>query len=237
MNEFDIRHTIRMTVFMTLVMPLVALKYAFAAEAPCGKQPQGEPSATAWVLSANTEAVCVYTHAAGNSNIHEIKAEATLAASPTSIFSVIADYGRYPEFMPYVKTSEVIKSAEDTSWVFQQLALPFPVSDRYYTIRLVADKHLASPGSYRVDWTLAGPEVPGRTGSGVPLLINTGYWKLQPVDEGKGTHVTYFIHTDPGGALPALVINIANKEAAPSVVKAVRTRVVAHGTNSPDPKQ
>lgn len=41
MNEFDIRHTIRMTVFMTLVMPLVALKYAFAAEAPCGKQPQG----------------------------------------------------------------------------------------------------------------------------------------------------------------------------------------------------
>jgi ribosome-associated toxin RatA of RatAB toxin-antitoxin module len=234
MTKFDIGRTIRLPVSIHLLMSFVASTSVYASDATCSNLPNGEPSATAWVLSANTEAVCVYTHAAENSNIHEIRAEATLAASPAKVFSVIAAYARYPEFMPYVKTSELIQSADDTSWVFQQLALPFPVSNRYYTIRLVADHHLASEGRYRVDWTLAGPEVPGRTGSGVPLLTNTGYWQLQPVDEGKGTHLTYFIHTDPGGALPAWVINIANKESAPSVVKAVRARVAALVANSAD---
>jgi ribosome-associated toxin RatA of RatAB toxin-antitoxin module len=237
MGKDVMRHTIRLTLLIHLLMLLGASTNVLAGESACADRPQGEPSATTWILSANTDAICVYTHAAENSNIHEIRAEATLAASPARVFSVIADYGRYPDFMPYVKTSEVIQSAEDASWVFQQLALPFPVSDRYYTIRLVADKHLAGEGGYRVDWTLAGPEVPGRTGSGVPVLTNTGYWKLQPVDDGKATHVTYFIHTDPGGALPAWVINIANKESAPSVVKAVRARVAALGVNAPDPSQ
>jgi ribosome-associated toxin RatA of RatAB toxin-antitoxin module len=237
MIKFDIRRAILLTLSIQLLLPFVLLNDVYAADAACADRPPGDALATAWVLSASADAICVYTHAAENSNIYEIRAEATLAASPARVFSVIADYGRYPDFMPYVKTSEVIQSAEDASWVFQQLALPFPVSDRYYTIRLVADKHLAGEGRYRVDWTLAGPEVPGRTGSGVPLLTNTGYWKLQPVDDGKATHVSYFIHTDPGGALPAWVTNIANKESAPSVVKAVRARVAALGVHSPDPSQ
>jgi hypothetical protein len=50
---------------------------------------------------------------------------------------------------------------------------------------------------------------------------------LQQLGDSKSTQVTYFVHTDPGGALPAWVINIANKESAPSVVKAVRARVAA----------
>lgn len=229
--------TFLLTVFIQLLTPFVVSKYAQAADAACADRPLGEPLAAVWVLVAHADAVCVYTHEADNANIHDIRVEAILAATPAKVFNVISDYAHYPDFMPYVKTSEVIKVVEDTHWVFQQLALPFPVSDRYYTIRLVADKHLADAGSYRVDWTLAGPDVPERSGNGVRLLTNTGYWHLRSADEGKGTHVTYFIHIDPGGALPAWVINIANKESAPSVVKAVRTRVAALGTASAEPGQ
>jgi ribosome-associated toxin RatA of RatAB toxin-antitoxin module len=215
----------------------VASQWAHAADARCTEQPRGEPPATAWVLAANTDAVCVYTHATETTNIQEIRAETSMAASPARILRVVSDYAHYPDFMPYVKTSEVIKVDAEASWVFQQLALPFPVSDRYYTIRLVADKHLADEGTYRVTWALAGSDVPDRTGQGVRLLTNSGYWHLQQLGDSQSTHVTYFVHTNPGGALPAWVINIANKESAPSVVKAVRARVAAVGADANEPGQ
>jgi hypothetical protein len=215
----------------------VVLQWTHAAEAPCADRPQGEPPAAAWVLSANADGVCVYSHASESSNIQEIRAETSMAASPAKVFGVISDYAHYPDFMPYVKASEVIKVEADSSWVFQQLVLPFPVSDRYYTIRLMADKHLADEGTYRVTWALAGSDVPDRTGQGVRLLTNSGYWHLQRVGDSKSTHVTYFVHTNPGGALPAWVINIANKESAPSVVKAVRARVAALGASSAEQSQ
>jgi hypothetical protein len=233
----SMRRTFGLAVLMQLLAPFVVSKWVQAADAPCADRPHGEPLATAWVLAAHADAICVYTHGAENSNIQEIRAEATMAASPARIFSVISDYAHYPDFMPYVKTSDVIKVAADASWVFQQLVLPFPVSDRYYTIRLVADKHLAGEGTYRVNWALAGSDVPDRTGQGVRLLTNSGYWHLQGVGDGKSTHVTYFVHTNPGGALPAWVINIANKESAPSVVKAVRARVAALAASSAEQSQ
>jgi hypothetical protein len=231
------RRLVCLALLVQVLMPLLALESAHAADAPCADRPAGEPLASAWILSASADAVCVYTHVAEHSNIQEIRAETSMAETPAKIFSVISDYAHYPAFMPYVKTSDVIQVDANTSWVFQQLALPFPVSDRYYTIRLVADMHLADAGSYRVDWDLAGPEVPVRTGNGVRLSTNTGYWNLQWLGEDKGTHVTYFVHTDPGGALPAWVINIANKESAPALVKAVRTRVAAIAANAAAPGQ
>ncbi len=224
-------------VLESLLMLIAVADAVYAGDTPCADRPPGDTSMTTWVLSGSSNAMCVYTHAAENSNIHEIRVDADMTASPSKVFGVIADYAHYPDFMPYVKTSEVIKTVADASWVFQQLALPFPVSDRYYTIRLDADLHLAGEGRYRVDWTLAGSDVPDRIGSGVRLSTNTGYWQLQPLEEGRSTHVTYFIHTNPGGALPTWVINIANKESAPSVVNAVRARVAALGARPSEQSQ
>ncbi len=183
-----------------------------------------------WECSAERDEPRVCSRAVAGVEIREVLVMAVMTAQPTSVYSVIADYARYPQFMPYVEKSEILKTEEDVVVVFQQLDFPWPISDRYYTIRLSADTRCAAQGMYQVRWSLAPDSATLHTGEGEPLRVNTGSWSLRPVDAGQRTEVTYFVHTDPGGALPVWVINLANKVAAPKVIEAVRLRASASET-------
>jgi hypothetical protein len=113
------------------------------------------------------------------------------------------------------------------AWVFQQLDFPFPISNRYYTIKLTAHDPAAAGDLFRVDWHLAEDLPTPRKGEGEPVLTNKGFWKLEALENGRRTHVTYYIHTNPGGALPAWIVNLANNAAVPRVIEAVRQRALA----------
>jgi hypothetical protein len=129
--------------------------------------------------------------------------------------------------MPYVTASTILKAEPQRHWVFQQLAFPFPISDRFYTIVIESDTGGAALGRYRVAWRLAGDAEPRQQGTGEPTRVNNGSWSLQPLGEKEVTQVTYVIHTDPGGALPAFAVNMANTVAVPLVIEKLRARAAS----------
>ena len=61
----------------------------------------------------------------------------------------------------------------------------------------------------------------------VRVKLDTGSWLLEPREGGKKTFVTYYLHTDPGGSLPAWVADKANKSSMPDVMRAVRKQATA----------
>ena len=42
-------------------------------------------------------------------------------------------------------------------------------------------------------------------GEGEPVSGNREFWKLEALVNGRRTHLTYYIYTDPGGALPRVI--------------------------------
>jgi len=220
----------------TPVLLLLMLRFASgptaAQAADCPLRPVFETGANTatqvWSRVSEQGPVCVYTRESSRSNVHDVMATATIAAAPTRVFEVITNYASYPQFMPYVVASEVLRKEAGTQWVFQQLALPLMISDRYYTIRLSTDISFAAQNIYRINWTLAQGGEPVRRGRGEPTLVNDGSWELRPLAGDTGTQVVYFVHTDPGGALPGFIVNMANTIAVPSVIEAVRARVAVN---------
>ena len=119
---------------------------------------------------------------------------------------------------------------------FTILDLPL-VKNRYYTIKLTNE---ADPdgkeGAFRSAWVLSDdpkldpkPSDPSLKGvvdpkyyDCVKTKANKGYWLIEP--SGSGSKVTYYVYTDPGGAVPAWIANKANSIAAPKLAKAVRER-------------
>jgi hypothetical protein len=204
---------------------------ALAQDGTCALRPQTRAVSSSaigkWRLVSEADLICVYTRKSQASGVHEILAVATIAASPAELRGVISDYARYPEFMPYVEASEVLKREGNTAWVFQQLSLPFPISDRYYTIRVVGGPGTASGNGARISWSLARDTESSNRGEGVPMLVNDGFWDLHPLEGGAATRVTYFIHTNPGGSLPSFAVNMANTVAVPRVMESLRARVLA----------
>src|SRR5438128_2378798 len=55
------------------------------------------------------------------SAIREVVAKAVIEAPSARVFTIISDYPHYPQFMPYVTESEVVKHEGEELWVFQQL--------------------------------------------------------------------------------------------------------------------
>lgn len=48
---------------------------------------------------------------------------------------------------------------------------------------------------------------------------------MRPLEEGTKTDVTYFLRSDPGGLLPAWIIDRVNRIALPDVIHAVEKRM------------
>jgi hypothetical protein len=74
-------------------------------------------------------------------------------------------------------------------------------------------------------WDVARDDLPKKKGQGIEVTINRGGWRLQSANGAEATRVLYYVHTDPGGILPAWAINLANTVAVPKVITGLKERV------------
>ena len=78
--------------------------------------------------------------------------------------------------------------------------------------------------SYEIRWGLSDEES-AQQGKGMQVTLNRGGWRLVSANASQSTKILYYLNTDPGGALPSWVNNMANTIALPKVIEAVRERV------------
>jgi hypothetical protein len=69
----------------------------------------------------------------------------------------------------------------------------------------------------------------------VRVTVNEGSWLLEPLDGGARTRATYRLLTDPGGSVPGFAADLANREALPGVLQAVRRAVLDPRYREPAP--
>jgi hypothetical protein len=65
----------------------------------------------------------------------------------------------------------------------------------------------------------------------IESLFNTGYWLFEPRDQGRKTHVTYYLWTSPVGDILIRILNRANSISLPDLWKAVKRRIKTNKNN------
>lgn len=173
-----------------------------------------------WRQLADDGDICIWSRSTSRSGIKEVAAAGVIDARASQIVDLVLDCPNYPSVFRYVETCKVVKNHDAGAWVFQQLDLPWPATDRYYTIDIKT--FALADGIKEVRWSLVDPSVSGQTGRGVATRINTGKWYLIPAAGGAKTNAVYYLYTHPGGSLPSVLINQANLTALPGVVQDVR---------------
>jgi Polyketide cyclase / dehydrase and lipid transport len=181
-----------------------------------------------WSLESDRDGITVYSRKTENSSIREVLAETTIPAPLGRVLKAIEDYRNYPEFMPYVEESAVLEESEGKTRLFLQLGFPPPISDRFYTIVLQCASDPLEPGALLVFWDVARDDLSRQKGRGIEVTINRGGWRLQSTTGAGTTRVLYYVHTDPGGFLPAWAVNLANTVAVPKVIMGLKKRVLSH---------
>jgi len=181
--------------------------------------------ATSWEPVSRDDGLEVEARARPDSAIRQLRARGVIPALPRVVHAVLAAVERYPEFMPYVKEARVLGVDGPTTSVYQRLAFGLiGLSDRDYVIDITETVETDRQGRtiYGRRWHLGDSRrVPERP-STVRLSVNRGYWRLVSDDAQAGvTRATYCLFTDPGGALPAFIVNQANTVAIRKVFSAV----------------
>ncbi len=177
-----------------------------------------------WISRGVHDGVAVYSRNLEGSPIKEVKAEATIASPPASVWAVIQDVAAYPKIMPYTQEARILEAEAKTVDVYIRLALPI-VKNRDYTVRRTIE-HLPSDGGglYRLSWRAVNdhPKAPPPSPQYLRLTTVSGYYELTPEQGGAATHIVYVVHTDPASPLPGFIVDRANRDAVPKVIKALR---------------
>jgi hypothetical protein len=126
--------------------------------------------------------------------------EGDIAAPLARVVAHLTDFPSLPRWMPRVAELRVIARAADEATVYFRFDLPWPLSDRDWTVHY---RWHAEPQRFLMIWTDANDRGPPPTRA-VRVSPMRGYWDLTATATGL-THARYVFLAELGGALPRSV--------------------------------
>jgi len=180
------------------------------------------PAAAEWEQLSQKLGVLVERRAAPGSSIPEFRATATSPLEPSAIFNALWRHREYPAFIPHLKRLDLLSDTGDERITYEQIAMPL-VRDRDYTVRI---RRRVDPKAQRYEITFTSANEAGPPPDSRYVRVNSihGSWTVQPGSEGKGSIVRYAVRGEPGGAIPAWLASLAQREAIVDLIRAVLGR-------------
>jgi ribosome-associated toxin RatA of RatAB toxin-antitoxin module len=176
-----------------------------------------------WRQAGTHDGVAIETRDVEGSSVHELRATSHVPVPPTAVLATLWRHDEYTRFVPYLTRLDVLRDDGDTRLLYEQLHIPI-VKDRDVVLRVT--RHVDQASGVCDVTTLAVPgEGPPTTDAFVRVQTSAGRWHLEPAADG-GTDVTYTIRTDVGGFVPGWIANVAQREAAPKLVRAMLDRAM-----------
>lgn len=171
----------------------------------------GDAAIPDWTLVRDREGIQVFTREVSGSPLRAVRAVARVKASATQVVALLRDVPERPSWDATCASAEVIgHDANGAEKVYVHSRLPWPVKDRDMVLRA---SWSVDAGSKTISMTAqaisGGVDIrPDR----VRIVEASNVWYIKSLGESESEIVTE-IHLDPGGQLPAWLLNYLSEEA------------------------
>ncbi len=161
---------------------------------------------SSWELTTSKDDLEVYTRTNTDCKIKEIRIKTLIKTNLDNLFAVLHNVSGYPDWVYKGIDSKPLEHLdENTFYYYTASNFPFPFSDRDLVVlsKKWYDEATATWHSY----SKAQPDYLPEEGNFVRIQAFESHWKIK--DMGDGTiQIDYEASTDPGGMLPAWIINL-----------------------------
>ncbi len=157
-----------------------------------------------WELKKDASGIKIYVKPVEGSKFKEFRAEMTVTADISGIVATIKDVGKYKEWVEDVKEIELLKSDESNIYYYAESLVPWPLDNRDMVYHLNFVK--VNNTEIQINVTGLRNYIPRKEGI-VRMKKAVGFWKLKTLEKSK-THITYQLHVEPGGTIPAWLANV-----------------------------
>lgn len=179
-----------------------------------------------WEKVAETDdGIAIYMRETPGTTVKEAKASLRIAAPPRIVLDAACDPKSFKKSLKYVVQNRYYWVGDPNVWFTYQL-LDYPVVDmRDYIIRyertLDPDREI-----YRLTWSTSEEKGPPPREDAIRVTLATGGIDIVPKDGGQRSLLKFRLLADPGGSIPAWVINIANRLNLPDIVREIRDAAI-----------
>lgn len=183
------------------------MKHAFVLVALTAFFVSGYSQAYEWKLKKEVDNIQVYFRKSPDSKINELRIETTVEASLSSIVTLMRDVPSFKNWIyKCVESKRLHTPSPHESIYYGEMDFPWPLSNRDFIAHSQVSQNPETKAVIITSKGLPGyvPEKPG--------LIRMPHldvkWEITPIGAGV-VHVAYNLQSDPGGSIPAWLINMA----------------------------
>jgi hypothetical protein len=160
-----------------------------------------------WTLKANKEGIEIYTKTIENSNYKGIRVKCSLPVTLSQMVAVILDVNTAGEWLYSTRSSVLLKQVSPSElYYYSEVGLPWPVSNRDFICHLIATQD-AETKIVTIDGPVVPDYMPEKSGL-VRVRHSYGKWIISPGEHSNTIKVEYTLEADPGGSLPAWLVNL-----------------------------
>lgn len=134
--------------------------------------------------------------------------------------AILADYEKYPEFMPNVTSVKIVEVTSEGTSVNYILGLPLGKIKKY-RLKLWSEKEQTSLKIFwvKVPW----PEID----ESETITDTKGYWLIEPSEREGFLIAKYHVYTDPGH-IPfgfGWIVNMLTRDSLPDIIRSLKNRI------------
>jgi hypothetical protein len=160
-----------------------------------------------WVLKKEGNGVSVYSRGVDSSAVRELRAVTQIKSSLSGIVALLLDRESYPQWVYKCAKSKTLKEITNTESIcYQNVVAPWPIDNRDIVLNVKVKQDNITGIVYLN--SVSNPDFIPNIDSHVRVTVFKASWKLTPLKNGV-VNCEYQLLFDPGGNVPAWMVNIA----------------------------
>ncbi len=177
-----------------IFIPLLMLLSSISIPAQAGPE---------WVLQSEKDGIRIFTRDVEGTRYKNVRGIADIQAPKDQVLRVLTDFDNFHLWNEHITESHKISSPDDTTHlVYTMEDAPWPVQDRYHVSRYtISDSELECLINFE-----SIPDFLEKRSDAIEMKRQKGFWRITSNENG-GCRVEFFMDRNPGGYVPAWLVN------------------------------
>jgi hypothetical protein len=176
-----------------------------------------------WIVRKEKEGIKISTRQSDRSLFNDIKVEMDLPGSIYQLATILMDVDQYTQWSNSLKKSVLIKKEGANKLIYySEINAPWPASNRdlYAVMDITTDSVSQSLKVISVGEKNYRPAIKNL----VRIPYSKGVWEITTVNN-KSIHLNYVLEVDPGGSVPAWIMNLFSTKAPMETFESLKDKM------------
>jgi len=176
-----------------------------------------------WMFKKEKDGITISSRHSDISKFNDLKIEMDLPGTVSQLSSILLDVEKYPQWVYATKSSVAVKKISGTEVIYYaEVEAPWPASNRdyYADVKVTFNADSQSLNVVSAGMKNYQPEKDRL----VRVPMSKAVWNIS-TGSNKTIHLQYILQVDPGGCIPAWILNMFATKAPMETFKKLKEKM------------